>query len=78
MRLDGVRPASESSIEIEFLYQGTLWRERLRLKPSAANLKRASDLRAGILDAIEKGEFNYAVTFPKSKNALQLNKKPGM
>lgn len=68
-QLDGVRPASESSIEIEFRYRGTLCRERLRLKPSASNLKRASDLRAEILCAIEADKFNYAVAFPKSKNA---------
>ncbi len=68
-QLDGVRPASESSIEIEFQYRGTLCRERLRLKPSASNLKRASELRAGILRAIAKDEFDYALAFPKSKNA---------
>lgn len=76
-QFDGVRPASESSIEIDFYYRGVRCRERLRLKPSPANLRRASNHRAAILDAIEKGEFEYAVTFPKSKNAAQFSdRKP--
>ncbi|WP_442592538.1 tyrosine-type recombinase/integrase [Parapusillimonas sp. JC17] len=74
-QLDGVRPASESSIEIDFYYRGTRCRERLRLKPSPSNLKRASNHRAAILDAIEKGEFDYAVTFPKSKNVAKFADK---
>ena len=71
-QFDGVRPASESSIEIEFQYRGTLRRERLRLKPSASNLKRASALRAEIVRAIAEDSFDYAAAFPKSKNAAQF------
>ncbi len=70
--LEGVRPASESSIEIDFYYQNTLCRERLRLKPSGSNLKRASIERAAILKAIEQGTFDYAATFPHSKNAARF------
>jgi len=65
----GVRESSESSIEIDFYYNGQRCRERLALKPSPANLKKASLHRAAILNAIEAGTFDYAYTFPKSKNA---------
>lgn len=66
---EGVRPASESSIEIGFSYQGRVCVERLRLKPTAANLRRAAEQRAEIVAAIERGDFDYAATFPKSRKA---------
>lgn len=69
---EGVRPASESSIEIDFYYADHRCRERLKLKPTPANLKRAFLHRAAILDAIERGEFDYATTFPGSKNAAKF------
>lgn len=62
---DGVRPASESSIEIGFFYQGRHCVERIRVKPTAANLKRAADRRAAILAAIARGDFDYDAEFPK-------------
>jgi len=65
----GVRESSESSIEIDFYYNGQRCRERLALKPTPANLKKAAQHRAAILNAIEAGTFDYAYTFPKSKNA---------
>jgi integrase len=66
---DGVRAASASSIEIDFYYAGKRWRERIKLEPSPANLKRASQHRAAILHAIEAGTFDYNTTFPNSKTA---------
>lgn len=72
----GVRAASESSIEITFAYQGKRCRERIALKPSPANLKRAERHRAAILDAIEKGTFDYAATFPNSKRASKFALTP--
>lgn len=62
---EGVRPASESSIEIGFLYEGRHCVERIRVKPTAANLKRAADRRAAILDAIARGDFDYGAEFPR-------------
>ena len=62
---DGVRPASESSIEISFFYQGRHCVERIRVKPTAANLKRAAERRTAILAAIARGDFDYAAEFPK-------------
>lgn len=73
---DGVRPASGSSIEIDFYYHGQRCRERIKLKPSPANLKRAANHRAAIFLAIEDGTFEYAVTFPDSKNATKFSAKP--
>ncbi|MGE0484232.1 MAG: DUF3596 domain-containing protein [Gammaproteobacteria bacterium] len=73
----GVRTVSASSIELSFTYQGKRCREKVKLKPTPANLKRAERHRAAILDAIDKGTFDYATTFPKSKNAPQFNDQPG-
>lgn len=73
---DGVRIASTSTIEIDFYYSGERCKERLKLEPTPANLKRAAMHRAAILQAIERGEFDYAVTFPNSKKALKFAKVP--
>lgn len=72
---DGVRPASSSTIEIDFYYAGRRCRERIKLKPTPTNLRRAANHRAAILDAIEKGVFSYVDTFPNSKNALFFTEK---
>jgi integrase len=69
---EGVRAGSESSIEIDFYYAGKRWRERIKLQPSPANLRRASQHRAAILHAIENGTFDYPTTFPNSKNAAKF------
>jgi integrase len=69
----GVREASDSSIEIDFYYKGQRCRERLNLKPTPANLKKASLHRAAILSAIDSGTFDYSYTFPESKNAFKFS-----
>lgn len=69
----GVKPGSDSSIEISFMYQGIRCRERITLKPTATNLKRAELHRAAILDAILRGTFDYATTFPNSSRATQFS-----
>lgn len=56
---EGVRPASESSIEIGFIFEGRHCVQRLRLKPTAANLKKAALQREAILKAIARGEFSW-------------------
>ena len=68
---DGVRPASESSIEIGFFHDGRHCVERIRAKPTAANLKRAAERRAAILEAIARGEFDYDAEFPKRARAAK-------
>lgn len=69
---DGVRVASETTIQIDFQYQGVRCRERLKLKPTPANLKKAARHRAAIIDSIDAGTFDYGVTFPGSKNARKF------
>lgn len=69
---EGARAASASTIEIDFRYQGTRCRERLKLEPTPANLKKAARHRAAIIDAIESGSFDYQVTFPRSKHARKF------
>ncbi len=66
----GVRAASASSIEITFQYQGVRCRERIALKPTTANLKKAEQHKAAIEYSIANGTFDYAATFPKSKRAI--------
>lgn len=68
----GVKAGSETSIEISFMYRGVRCRERIQLKPTAANLKRAEQYRAAILHAIASGTFDYRVTFPESKIAARF------
>ncbi len=73
----GVVAASDSSIQISFTYKGINCRERLKLQPSAANLKRAEQHRAAILHAIAQGTFDYGVTFPHSKSRFKFAETKG-
>jgi integrase len=73
---EGVRAASASTIEIDFYYQDARCRERLKLQPTPANLKRASQHRAAVLDAIDKGTFDYATTFPNSVRRVSNRSAP--
>lgn len=73
----GVRAASNTTIEISFAYKGQRCRERIRLQPTPANMKRAARHRAAIMDAIDKGTFDYSVTFPDSPRAKEFARVPG-
>lgn len=75
---DGVRKASASSIEIDFYYEGARCRERLRLQPTPANMKKAARHRAAIIEAIDQGVFDYSITFPRSKNAKKFMRQDRM
>ncbi|CAI8842097.1 Arm DNA-binding domain-containing protein [Pseudomonas viridiflava] len=68
----GVRAVSESSIEITFMYRGVRCRERISLKPTATNLKRAEQHKAAVEHAIANGTFDYAITFPGSPRAAKF------
>lgn len=68
----GVRAVSESSIEITFMYRGVRCRERISLKPTATNLKRAEQHKAAVEHAIANGTFDYATTFPGSSRAAKF------
>lgn len=72
----GVRVASSSTIEIDFNYAGQRCRERIKQEPTPANLKKMSQFRGSIIQAIESGEFDYGVTFPNSKNAAKFAPMP--
>lgn len=73
----GVTAISDSSIEITFTFEKKRCRERIKLEPTPANLKRAAQFRAAVMDAIARGTFDYAVTFPNSKRAPKLAAKQG-
>ena len=73
----GVRAISDSSIQIDFTYHCQRCRERLKLAPTPANLKRAELHRAAILDAIERGTFDYATTFPDSPRRFAFSEYRG-
>lgn len=47
-------------------------RERLNLEPSVPNIRYAVRLRGEIINAIERGKFNYADFFPESDNARRF------
>ncbi len=76
-RRTGARTASGSSIEISFYYKGARCRERLKLKPTKANLRYAENLKGEIENAIAKGTFDYAETFPNSTKAKIFAKVAG-
>jgi len=63
----GVKAATENSIQIDFVYKGIRCRERIKRKPTPANLKLVERHREAILHAINNDSFDYAVTFPNSK-----------
>ncbi|WP_026259302.1 site-specific integrase [Uliginosibacterium gangwonense] len=73
----GVTAISSSSIQITFTYKGVLCRERIKLQPTAANLTRAEQHRGAIMDAIARGTFDYAATFPDSPKRFLFSEKKG-
>ncbi|MFE3968989.1 Arm DNA-binding domain-containing protein [Stenotrophomonas sp. YIM B13575] len=75
-RQGGVRPATQSSIAIDFYYRGKRCRERIKLPPTARNLRYCENLLGQIKVEIEKGTFDYATHFPGSKRAVQVAAKP--
>lgn len=54
------------------MYRGVRCRERITLKPTASNLKKAEQHKAAIEHAISIGTFDYAVTFPGSGRAAKF------
>ena len=68
----GVRAVSDTSIEITLMYRGVRCRERIPLKSTATNLKKAKQHKAAIKHAISIGAFDYSVTFPGSPKAAKF------
>jgi integrase len=58
-----------TTIRISFWYKGVECRETLSLPANKSNLHYAERLRGEILNAIERGIFDYAQYFPDSKRA---------
>lgn len=65
----GIRAVGPEAIQIDFRWRGIRCRERLRLKPTPANLKFAARLKATIEHEIATGTFDYAKHFPESDRA---------
>lgn len=60
------------SLRIAFMFRGFECRERLDLEPTRPNQQYAIRLRGEILNAIGRGNFNYADFFPDSPRAKQF------
>lgn len=73
----GVRQVSASSYELTFQFNGVRCREKIKLPPSKANHAYLVKLRGEILNAIERGTFDYAEFFPNLPRAKVLSKIPG-
>lgn len=54
------------------MYRGVRCRERITLKPTATNLKKAEQHKAAIEHAISIGHFDYSVTFPGSPRGAKF------
>lgn len=77
-RREGVRTASETSIQIDFRYNGIRCRERIKLDPTRSTSQNfGRQLKARILHEIALGTFDYAQHFPDSPRAKRLAKDPG-
>lgn len=67
-------------LRITFTWLGQRRRETLDIPVTKANIKYAGTLRAAILNAIERGQFDYAQYFPNSKfaklNAPTIRARP--
>jgi integrase len=74
----GVRATGKGSIQIDFRYKGVRCRERLRLTPTAANIKYAARLKATIEHEIATGAFDYGKHFPDSRRAQLLRHGSGV
>lgn len=62
--------ARGSRLRVRFYYQGERRGETLDIPDTPANVKYAGRLVAEIKNAIERGTFDYAATFPNSKTAI--------
>ena len=70
----GVTKGSGSSIVLTFTYQGVPLKERIKTrgKPTSADLEAGRNKRQQIIYAIREGTFDYATTFPNSKNRFKF------
>jgi len=69
--------ARGNSIQISFTYQGERRREQLAMPPAPQNLKYAENRLGEIKAKIARGDFDYAMEFPRSKQAERLSTRKG-
>lgn len=74
----GVRAASRTSIQIDFVYRGVRCRERIALAPTDANKKYVKRLKAAIDHEIATNTFDYAKHFPSSPRARKFSGGAGV
>jgi integrase len=65
----GIRAVGVEAIQIDFRWKNVRCRERIRLPPTARNLRYAARLKATIEHEIATGIFDYARHFPRSPRA---------
>lgn len=76
-RGSGVRAASKTSLQVDFLYLGSRCRERVKLDPTrATSVAYAKGLKARIEHEIALGTFDYAHHFPDSPRARKFAQNP--
>lgn len=68
----GVRAASATSIQIDFVYKGIRCRERIAIPPTDANKKYVKRLKAAIEHEIATQTFDYSKHFPESPRARRF------
>ena len=66
----GVR-IRNSSIAIRFQYQGKRFEETWKVKPTAANIKKAAKMRKEIISDIRAGIFEFEEYFPDSRHVIK-------
>lgn len=74
----GIRAVGVEAIQIDFRWKGVRCRERIRLPPTARNLRYAARLKATIEHEIATGTFDYTHHFPKSPRARVSGVQPGL
>lgn len=62
----GVRAVGVEAIQIDFRWKGQRCRERVRLRPTSANLKYCAGWKRRIEEEIAHGTFDYSKHFPDS------------
>lgn len=70
----GIRAVGVEAIQIDFRWKGVRCRERIRLPPTARNLRYAARLKATIEHEIATGTFDYARHFPRSARLASLER----
>lgn len=66
---------NKSTLRIVFYWRGMRFREPLGLEDTSQNRKRAYGIKLEIEEAIRRGTFDYAATFPNTKNVAARSDK---